>query len=77
MLFEGLRDGSLLMVKAAVEEAPPKPNRSCDNDGASHKDAHGSTPHSLSIRGYNYEGFFREDCDTSDTRGFNRGAPTD
>jgi hypothetical protein len=30
-----------------------------------------------SILGYDYKGFFREDCDTSDTRRFNRGAPTE
>jgi hypothetical protein len=44
MLFERLRDGGLLMVKATVKETAPKANRSCDDDGASHKDAHGSTP---------------------------------
>jgi hypothetical protein len=36
MLFERLRDRGLLMVKAAVKEAAPKPNRSCDDDGANH-----------------------------------------
>jgi hypothetical protein len=49
MLFKRLRNGGLLMVKAAVKEAAPKPS-SCDDDGASHKDAHGfDPPRSLSL----------------------------
>jgi hypothetical protein len=50
------------MVKAAVKEAAPKPNRSCDDDGASHNDAHGSNPPSLSLIGVVIKVFSRENC---------------